>query len=154
MSELPVFTLAALEATPPAVLPSFSKEDAWRLGSIAAQSIVDSGLNLAVDIVADGDLIFRAKFGSTGPENDEWLARKAAAARRFGVPSLLVRRRSEADPDAFTDATEDASLAMHGGSVPLYVGDDLVATITMSGEPDVIDHEMCAGAVANYLASL
>ena len=152
MTELPVFTLADLEAVPRVVLPSFTKTDAWRLGTIAARAIESSGLDLAVDIVIEGDLVFRAKFAGTSEENDPWLARKAATARAFGVPSLLVRRRSEADPAAFADV--DDELALHGGAIPLYVDDALIATITMSGEPDVVDHQYCRAAVDEYLATL
>ncbi|MCU1533728.1 MAG: hypothetical protein JWR53_209, partial [Glaciihabitans sp.] len=41
----------------------------------------------------------------------------------------------------------------HGGSIPLFVGGELVATITMSGEPDVVDHATNAEAIKRYLAS-
>ena len=41
----------------------------------------------------------------------------------------------------------------HGGSVPMYVDGELIGTITMSGELDVIDHETVVEAVRRYQAT-
>jgi uncharacterized protein (UPF0303 family) len=152
---LPEFTLEQLETLADVDLAHFSKEDAWQLGTTAAAVIQARSLNLAVDIVIDGDLVFRAKFGTTGPGNDQWLAGKAAVAMHFGEPSLRVRRRYEAGDTPFTDLDLDHDrLKAHGGSIPIRVSGNLVGTITMSGEPDVVDHDACAEAVTRYLASL
>lgn len=153
--ELPVFTLDQLEAAGRPTLDHFTKEDAFDLGTIAGNVIREWGVNLAVDIVLEGELVYRARFGSTGPGNDPWLAGKAAVVNEFGDASLLVKLRQEATGVPFTDLDLDHDLLKaHGGSVPLYVGDTLVATITMSGEPDVVDHETVAEAVRRYQASL
>ncbi|MFB2579930.1 heme-binding protein [Herbiconiux sp. P15] len=105
----------------------------------------------------DTDLVFRAKFTGTGPDNDPWLAGKAAVARRYSAPSLLVRRRHEEAGTPFEtvdDPTIDhALLKAHGGSIPLFVQGILAGTITTSGEPDVVDHETAADALAAYQAS-
>src|SRR5690606_17836394 len=74
-------------------LAVFGNDDAVRLGQIAVEVITERDLNLAVDIVLAGDLVFRAKLGSTGPGNDPWLAGKAAAALMFGESSMLVKLR-------------------------------------------------------------
>ena len=154
--ELPVFTAADLESVAPFDVHSFTKEDAVDLGTIAVALIRDRALDLAVDIVLRGDLVFRAKLGATGPGNDEWLAGKAAVARHFGVPSLLVRRRYEESGRVFADDTDPALdhdvMKPHGGSVPILVSGEVVGTITASGEPDVLDHQAASDAVAVYLA--
>ena len=36
----------------------------------------------------------------------------------------------------------------YGGSIPIFVGGELVATVTTSGEPDVVDHETAVAGVA------
>lgn len=155
MTDLPVFTRADLDSLPRVDLPAFGHAEAHALGTIAAALIVERGLDLAVDIVTvdDDDLVFRAKLGATGPGNDEWLAGKAATARAFGVPSLAVRRRIEDGDDAAAGELQD-HMKPHGGAIPLFVDGELVATITMSGEPDVIDHATAAEAVARYIATL
>jgi uncharacterized protein (UPF0303 family) len=38
----------------------------------------------------------------------------------------------------------------YGGSIPIYVDGELRATITMSGEPDVVDHEAATEALRRY----
>ena len=154
---LPVYTVAALEAVPSLELPSFSKEDALDLGTLAAGIIRERGLNLAVDIVVGDDLVFRAKLGGTGPGNDPWLAGKAAVVRYFGVPSLLVRLRHEDAGTRFEDLADPnidhEVMKAHGGSIPIFVDGELVGTITTSGEPDVVDHQTAADAVAAYQES-
>jgi uncharacterized protein (UPF0303 family) len=152
---LPEFTVAGLEAVPSLDLPSFARADAYELGTIAAGLIRERGLNLAVDVVLDDDLVFRAKVGpGTGPGNDPWLAGKAAVARYFGVPSLLVRLRHEAAGTRFEDIEDPnidhETMRAHGGSIPIFADGVLVGTITTSGEKDVVDHELAADAVALF----
>ncbi|MDO9395208.1 MAG: heme-binding protein [Herbiconiux sp.] len=152
---LPEFTVESLEAVPSLELPSFSKADALALGTLTAQLIDARGLDLAVDIRVDDDLVFRAKVGAgTGPGNDPWLAGKAAVARYFGVPSLLVRLRHEAAGTRFEDLDDPnidhSVMRAHGGSIPIFVDGAPVGTLTTSGEPDVVDHATAADAVAAY----
>jgi uncharacterized protein (UPF0303 family) len=152
MSDLPVFTIADLEAVPPFDLASFDNEDAVNLGLIAVGVIRHHGANLAVRIVLGGDAVFVAKLGTTGPGNDPWLAGKAAVAERFGEPSLLVRRRHEEAGTPFADRTDvdHDALRAHGGSVPIFVNGQVAGSITMSGEPDVVDHALVAEAIRRY----
>ena len=152
MSDLPVFTIADLEAVPPFDHASFDNEDAVNLGLIAVGVIRHHGANLAVRIVLGGDTVFVAKLGTTGAGNDPWLAGKAAVAERFGEPSLLVRRRHEEAGTPFADRTDvdHDALRAHGGSVPIFVNGQVAGSITMSGEPDVVDHALVAEAIRRY----
>ena len=155
MSDLPVFTIEDLEAVPRFEQESFDNSDAVTLGLAAVEVIRHHGANLAVRIVLGGDAVFVAKLGTTGPGNDPWLAGKAAVAERFGEPSLLVRRRHEAAGTPFADRTDldpDVFRA-HGGSVPIFVDGEVAGTITMSGEPDVVDHALVAEAIRRYRAA-
>ncbi len=148
----PEFSIADIEAFMNHEFASFTNDDAVDLGLTAVEVIIDWELNLAVDIIIGTDLVFRAKHGTTGPGNDPWLAGKAAVVREFGEPSLLVKLRHEAAGTEFTDLPLDHSvLKAHGGSIPIRVGGELVGTITMSGEPDAIDHEAAAEAISRYL---
>jgi uncharacterized protein (UPF0303 family) len=150
-SELPEYTVEQLERDDRIEFAHFSKEDALELGTIAGKVIVERGLNLAVDIVIGDDLVYRAKLGSTSKGNDQWLAGKAAVARHFGESSLLVRRRQEATGIPFTELDLDHHIMKaYGGSLPIYVDGVVVATITMSGEPDVVDHQTVTEAVRRY----
>jgi uncharacterized protein (UPF0303 family) len=153
MSDLPEFTAADLEAQQALDVATFTNDDAVDLGLIAIDLIRERGLSLAVRIIVRDDTVFQAKLGETGPGNDEWLAAKAAVVNRFGEPSLLVRRRHEEAGTPFEDRDDvdhDTHKA-HGGSMPIRVGGELVGTITTSGEPDVVDHDVTSEAVRRYL---
>ncbi len=147
---LPVYSITDLERLNDLELPSLTYDEAVSLGMVAVEVIRSWNLSLAVDIVLGGDLVFRAKLEGTGPGNDEWLAGKAAVATSFGEPSLLVRKRREADGTA-DEPGEHEELRFHGGSVPLRVAGEIVGTITMSGEPDAVDHEAAVEAIERYL---
>lgn len=155
MSALPVFTVADLEAVPAFDQASFDNDDAVRLGVIAVGVIRAHHANLAVRIALRGDAVFVAKLGTTGAGNDPWLAGKSAVAERFGEPSLLVRRRHEQAGTPFDqrDDVDHDALRAHGGSIPILVNGKVVGTITMSGEPDVVDHALAAEAIRRYCAT-
>lgn len=152
MADLPVFTVSDLEAEPRLDLDRFVNDDAVDLGLIAVALIRERELSLAVHIRLRGDVVFVAKLGATGPDNDRWIAGKAAVVTRFGEASLLVRRRRESEGNMAEWDGDDRSALFAGGSLPIRVGGELVGTFTLSGEPDVIDHDVAAEAVRRYLA--
>jgi uncharacterized protein (UPF0303 family) len=155
MSDLPGFTVADLEAQAALDVETFTNDDAVDLGLIAIGLIRERGLSLAVRIVLNDDVVFQAKLRDTGVGNDPWLAGKAAVVLRFGEPSLLVRRRHEEAGTPFEerDDVDHETFKAHGGSLPIRVGGDVVGTITTSGEPDVVDHDIASEAVRRYLAA-
>lgn len=155
MNQLPEYSVAELEREPVFDVPRFENDDAVDLGLAALEVIDERELNLAVRVVLRDDIVFQAKLGSSGPGNDAWLAGKHAVAMRFGEPSLLVRLRHEQAGTPFEDRADvdHALLRAHGGSIPLFVGGELVGSITTSGEPDVVDHASSAEAVRRYLAA-
>ena len=153
MSDLPVFTLEDLERMPRFEVSSFDNDAAVSLGEIAVEVIRERRLNLAVRIMVSGDVVFVAKLGSTGPSNDPWLRGKALVAEKFGEPSLLVRRRHESAGTPFEDRDDvDSSMRAHGGSIPVFVSSVVAGSITMSGEPDVVDHDAAAETLRWFLA--
>ena len=79
---------------------------------------------------------------------------KAAVVARFGEPSLLVRRRHEEAGTPFEqrDDVDHETFKAHGGSLPIRVRADLVGSITTSGEPDVVDHDVASEAVRRFLS--
>jgi uncharacterized protein (UPF0303 family) len=152
MSELPVFTVDDLQSVPRFEPDDFGNDEAVALGLVAVTVIRKHGANLAVRITLRGDVVFLAKLGTTGPGNDPWLAGKAAVAERFAEPSLLVRRRHEAAGTPFEDRADvdHEALRAHGGAVPIFVRGEVVGSITMSGEPDVVDHALVAETIRRY----
>lgn len=149
---IPDYTLEQLESAGRIELDHFTSEDAFELGTLAAVVTQEWGVSLSVDIVIGDYLVYRARLGTTGPGNEPWLVGKAAVARHFGDSSLLVKLRQESTGVPFTELPLDHDvMKAHGGSIPIYVDGSLVATITMSGEPDVVDHEAAAEALRRYV---
>ena len=152
--QLPEYTVDDLERESALDLAEFTNDDGVDLGLAALEVIDERGLNLAVRVVLRGDIVFQAKLGTSGPDNDPWLAGKHAVVERFGESSLLVKRRHEEAGTPFEelpDIDHDA-LKAHGGSIPIKVNGETVGSITTSGEPDVVDHATSAEAVRRYLS--
>ena len=137
MAEVADPPIEEIEAQEGLEFPPMDNDDAVRLGEVAVNVIREAGLNLAVEIVLRGDVVFRAKLGSTGPGNDPWLRRKAAVARLFGTSSLLARLRVQAEGKELSDyeGGDPEEMALAGGAFPIKVDGRVVGTITMSGEP-------------------
>ncbi len=151
--DLPVFSIDDLERLTGLDVDHFDNDTAVDLGLLGVAVIRERSANLCVQVVVGEEVAFRANLGTTGPGNDPWLAGKAAVARHFSEPSLLVRRRQEAAGTTLEQQGLDfETYRAHGGSMPIRVGGEVVGTITMSGEPDVVDHATVAETVRRFLA--
>ncbi|ARC58338.1 hypothetical protein AS850_14730 [Frondihabitans sp. 762G35] len=149
--DLPTFTAEQIEQQlAELTFDSFDQEAAYALGTLAAEIVRERGFALAVQIVIGDHIVYKAALGDVEEGTTEWLRRKSNVARRDGVPSLLVRRRAEALGEK---AAEDADHAPHGGAFPIVVDGTLVGTITGSGQPDVVDHDVVVSALRSYLAN-
>jgi uncharacterized protein (UPF0303 family) len=146
----PQYTLEQLAAEPRAEFDSFSRDDAVRLGETAVRIIRDWGVNLAVDVHIGEELAFRAQLGTTGQPNADVIVGKRLVVKHFGHSSLLARFRKEADPTIAEGLGDEYKF--WGGSIPIFVGGELYATLSSSGEPDVVDHEVIAAALAEFSA--
>ncbi len=151
--DLPDYTIEELETQESLTFPTMTNDEAVELGLIAVDVIREADLNLCVEIVLGGDTVFLAKLKSTDASNNPWLRRKAASVMHFEHSSLLLRKQLERDSQMLDDLSDDhEALAASGGSVPIRVGSEIVGTITMSGEPDHVDHAAAIEAINRYLA--
>lgn len=154
-AELPVFTIEELESVTGLDVDTFSRDDAIDLGMLAVDVIREQDADLCVQVVLGDETIFRANLKSTGAGNDPWLAGKAAVARHFGEPSLLVKlRQQKAGTTLEEQGLDFETYRAHGGAIPIRIAGEVVGTITMSGEPDVVDHAAAAEAVRRYVKKL
>jgi uncharacterized protein (UPF0303 family) len=144
--------IAALEALEnELVFDSFDGNDAWSLGSAAVDIILEKGYSLAVQIVLGGRTVFKVALNGVSQDTDPWLAGKAAAALLFESSTYRVRLRKDLDPSVVAGLDEDL-YRTHGGSVPIRVrGRGIVGTITVSGEPDTVDHAVAIDALRAVL---
>lgn len=154
-AELPTFTIDQIENDfADLAFESFDQEAAYALGTLAAEIIRERELTLSAQIVLGDHIVYKAALGGVPEGTTEWLRRKSNVAKAEGVPSLLVRLREEDGDTRFSDkGLDEADHAVSGGSFPIVVEGEVVATLTLSGEPDVVDHEVATAAVRSYLGN-
>jgi uncharacterized protein (UPF0303 family) len=90
----------------------------------------------------------------SAPRNDLWARRKSNTALMFQEPSMLVttRLRDKGDGLAKHGLTE-TDYAASGGAVPIVVaGVGVVAVATVSGLPELQDHQLVVQAIRAMLA--
>lgn len=152
MRPQPEYSLDDLLAEPRTVVPQLTRDDAVRLGEIALSVIREWERDLAVDVRVGDELAFRAQIGSTGQGNADIMARKIVTARHFGHSSLLARYKRDADPSVAEGLGDE--YAFWGGAIPIFSPDDeIIGTISSSGEPDVVDHEAISEALRRWTSS-
>ena len=154
-AEVPDPPIEEVEAHERLEFPEMDKENAVRLGEMGVHVIRETGRSLSVEVQLRGDVVFRAKLGNTGPAQDPWLAKKADTVRFFGTSSLLAKLRAEADGKRLEDypGADPEHITLNGGGFPIRVDGELVGTIVMAGEPDVVDHATAVLAVERFLAA-
>ena len=146
MTPLPPPTIASLEQEErDLVLPRFTHDEVWLLGSRLAERARRERLAVMIDIRRPGSILFRAAMSGTTGDQDCWVERKSATALRFEASTLLVGLRLEADGrDPFADGWLDAvRYTLAGGAVPIRVaGAGVVAVATVSGLASQDDHAL------------
>ncbi|MDF9813422.1 heme-degrading domain-containing protein [Streptomyces sp. SPB162] len=136
------------------VLPGFSNDDAWRLGSLLVELARERDAPVTIDIRRGSQQLFHYALEGTSPDNDAWLARKSRVAERYGASSYLVGARFRAKGTTFEESSRlDPDLyAAHGGAVPLRVaGVGIIGTVAVSGLPQAEDHALAVEALARMV---
>ncbi|MGW5125530.1 heme-degrading domain-containing protein [Streptomyces sp. NPDC004069] len=137
------------------VLPRFTHDDAWALGSLLVELARERQAPVAVDIHRAGQQLFHAALPGSTPDNDAWIARKRRVVERYGCASYLVGARFRAKGTTFEASSrlDPDRYAAHGGSFPLHVeGAGVIGAVTVSGLPQLEDHRMVVEALERFLA--
>lgn len=154
MSDFPPLTeLAAQEEE--LQLRGFTNDDAWALGAALVARAQDGRLPVAIEISRHSHQLFHAAMTGATPDNDTWIARKAATVHRFGHSSLYVGQRSREAGTTFEEqfGLDPQQYVAHGGGFPLLVRDvGPVGVVVVSGLPQVEDHAMVVAALRDLVA--
>jgi len=137
-------------------LTRFTNDDAWALGSALATRAQAEGLPVAIDVSRHSHQLFHAALTGATPDNDSWIARKAATVHRFGHSSLYVGQRSREAGTTFEAqfGLDPERYVAHGGGFPLLVRDvGPVGVVVVSGLPQVADHAMVVAALRELIAA-
>ncbi|MEU0953998.1 heme-degrading domain-containing protein [Streptomyces niveus] len=152
----PFPTVAELEAQEARlVLPHFTYDDAWALGSLLVELSREREAPVAIDIRRGTQQLFHCALPGTSADNDAWIDRKRRVVERYSESSFLVGSRFRAKGTTFEDSSRlDPDLyAAHGGSFPIIVrGAGVVGTVTVSGLPQEEDHALVVAALERTLA--
>jgi uncharacterized protein (UPF0303 family) len=139
------------------VLPRFTHDDAWRLGSLLVSLARERRAAVTVDIRRGGQRLFHYAFEGTTPDNDAWLDRKARVVERYAASSLRVGERFRAKGTTF-EASSRLDLdryAAHGGAFPLRVtGAGVIGVVGVSGLPQAEDHALAVAALTRFLEEM
>ncbi|MFF9123024.1 heme-degrading domain-containing protein [Streptomyces sp. NPDC014889] len=137
------------------VLPRFTYDDAWTLGSLLVELARERQAPVAVDIHRAGQQLFHAALPGSTPDNDAWIARKRRVVERYGSASYLVGARFRAKGTSFEASSrlDPDVYAAHGGSFPLHVEcAGVIGAVTVSGLPQLEDHRLVVEALERFLA--
>jgi uncharacterized protein (UPF0303 family) len=137
--------------------PRFSMDDALNLGLLLVELGKEDQLPIAIDITKGEQVLFHIALPGATPDNEHWIRAKQRTAARYEVPSLLVGLRGRLRGGRIEDQAwfDQSRYAAHGGSFPVYVtGVGAVATVTVSGLPQVQDHNMVVQALREVLGSM
>jgi uncharacterized protein (UPF0303 family) len=132
----------------------FDFDDAWLIGVRLVEIARARNLPVAVDISRGGQQLFHAATPGTTPDNDAWIARKIRSVLRFGRSSLALSIERKQDGRSLAEASgvDPTLYAAAGGCFPVHVeGCGIVATITVSGLPQVLDHALVVEVIREFL---
>ena len=137
------------------VLPSFTNDDAWALGTALVDAARREQAPVAVDVSRTGHQLFHAALTGATPDNDAWIERKGRVVRRFGHSSLYMGQlcRDEGTTLEEKFGVEPHRYAAHGGAFPVTVRSvGPVGVVVVSGLPQLEDHRMVVEALRARLA--
>ncbi len=136
------------------VLPAYSKDIAWEIGTLARGLAVERGFGIAIEICNAGVPVFTTLMTGTVPGTVRWLRRKAATVALFDRSSYAIwlQLQSKGQTLAGRHALGDAEFAADGGGFPLRVANaGFVGSLTISGLDMRADHEFAVEVLCRHL---
>jgi uncharacterized protein (UPF0303 family) len=133
---------------------TFTHEDAWELGKILVSEAMDKDLRVAIGIRSvSGLTLFSYSVEGATLNNETWMQRKFNTVRMFETSSLRYSLNLQRQGLTLADKAMDPTMfAASGGGFPIVVqGVGMVAVATVSGLPDVEDHDLLVSCFARYL---
>jgi uncharacterized protein (UPF0303 family) len=133
---------------------SFDADTAWTIGTRLRILARERGLAIAVDIQINGHPLFFTAMPGTTPDNVDWIRRKKNVVLHFHLSSYAIGLQLQKDKTTLVERAgmADRDYAAHGGCFPIKLRDTgCVGTITVSGLPQRMDHELVVEVLAEYL---
>jgi uncharacterized protein (UPF0303 family) len=134
--------------------PHFARRDAWELGKILVNDILERNLVLGVSIrLTSGLVLFQCLTEGTSAHNESWMTRKFNTARDLEISSLLNTLRLKKRNQTLEDRGLDPKVyALSGGAFPIRIKDSgLIGVVASSGLPHLADHDTIVNAISRFL---
>ncbi len=134
------------------VFDQFTDKEAWKLGSWMVENARDRNLPIAIDITRNCHKLFHYAFDGAAPDNEKWIAAKAAVVQRCGHSSYYMGGKISSQEEAKLLPLE--KYAPHGGAFPLIIRNvGPVGHVAISGLPSADDHAFVVEALRALKAS-
>src|SRR5947209_660834 len=133
---------------------SFSNEQALQLGLALLAEARKKPKGITIDISRNGQQLFHYAMAGTTIDNDKWIQRKINVVNRFGHSSYYIGQVLQHAGKTMEEKYFVSSLEFtaHGGSFPLILkGTGIIGTVTVSGLPQVEDHELVVTTLRKIL---
>lgn len=138
------------------VLPRFSADDAWWLGSALRERARALEAPIAISISVGPTCLFSTLLPGATNDNHEWVKRKIALAWRFQRSSYVIGLKFKAGDNLFERFGLDyRTYAAAGGAVPIRTESaGMIGVAAISGLPQETDHRLIVDALADLGARL
>jgi len=134
----------------------FTNDTAVALGLKLVEVARARNCSVTVDVCRNGQQLFHCALPGTSADNDDWIKRKNNVVNRYGHSSLYVGTQFRAKGATFEESSrlDPGHYAAHGGAFPIIVRNvGVVGTVTVSGLPQVEDHELVVEVLREFLGS-
>lgn len=135
------------------VLPSFSRELAWQIGSLARSLAVERGFVVGIEVCAAGSPVFVTALDGTSANTMRWLRRKSSTVALFDRATYALSLHLQSKNQTIArHALPESEYTSDGGGFPLRVaGAGLVGSLAISGLDQRGDHELAVEALCLHL---
>lgn len=134
--------------------PSFTNDDAWKIGCLMTEEIRERGIELAVAVKKiNGCTMFHYSTAGTSLLNEKWMTRKFNAVCLNETSSFLAWAKAAVSGEGPVFAgLSDEDYIYCGGGFPIKLQNgELVGVILASNLPHQQDHQFLANVLAKYL---
>jgi uncharacterized protein (UPF0303 family) len=137
------------------VLDSFDNQDAMDLGLALVEKARARQLPIAIDVERCGQRVFHAAMPGSAPDNGHWIERKKRLVNRTYRSSYSTGLKLRVEQKTLAELMylDVNDYAPHGGCVPVVVSSvGFVGTVTVSGLPQRLDHELVVETLREHIA--
>lgn len=132
----------------------FDHATAWELGTALKTAAEQRRLSIAIEIQLAGQTLFYYAMPGTTPDIADWVRRKRNVVNHFHKSSyaigLRLQQRQATLEERYGLSVRDYSV--HGGAFPVNLaGIGCIGTLSISGSPQLEDHNLLVGTLAHFL---